>query len=162
MKIKPVSKQHYWKAIGLGATAGIRSLAAPVLLSQELSKLSPLQLQNTPLRYLQSGPLAMGLKLLAATELASDKLPQMPDRTTLPSLVARTTSGALVGAALFTVSRDKALTGALVGGLAALAATYGSFYLRRALHQYGKVPNITAGLLEDAVLVSSGLAMVKK
>jgi uncharacterized membrane protein len=162
MKIKPASQQHYWKAIGLGAIAGIRSLSAPVLLSLELSKLSPLQLQGSPLRYLHSGPVATAIKVLAATELAGDKLPQMPNRTTLPSLVARTASGALVGAALFTLSRDKALTGALVGGLAALAATYGSFYLRGALHHYGQVPNVTAGLLEDAVMVSSGLAMVKK
>jgi uncharacterized membrane protein len=160
--MKPDSHHHYWKAIGLGAVAGIRSLAAPVLLSQELSKINPELLQDSPLRYLQAGPVAMGLKLLAATELAGDKLPQIPDRTTLPSLMVRTASGALVGAALFTVSRDKALTGALIGGLAALASTYGSFYLRQALHQYGKVPNIAAGLLEDAVLVSSGLAMVKK
>ena len=160
--MKPDSHHHYWKAIGLGAVAGIRSLAAPVLLSQELSKISPELLQDSPLRHLQAGPVAMGLKFLAASELAGDKLPQMPDRTTLPSLVMRTASGAVVGAALFTASRDKALTGALIGGLAALAGTYGSFYLRQALHRYGKVPNIAAGLLEDAVMVSSGLAMVKK
>ena len=159
--MKPDSHHHYWKAIVLGAVAGIRSMAAPVLLSQELSKISPVLLQGSPLRHLQAGPVAMGLKFLAASEMAGDKLPQMPDRTTLPSLVMRTASGALVGAALFTASRDKALTGALIGGLAALAGTYGSFYLRQALHRYGEVPNIVAGLLEDAVMVSSGLAIVK-
>jgi uncharacterized membrane protein len=153
---------HYWKTIGLGAVAGIRSLAAPVLLSQEFSKIDPERLKGSPLRYLQASPIATGLKLLAAVELAGDKLPTAPDRTALPSLLARTASGALVGAALFTASRDKALTGALIGGLAALAGTYGSFYLRRALNKTGKVPNLISGLMEDAVMISSGLAMVKR
>jgi uncharacterized membrane protein len=160
--MKANSQHYYWKVIGLGAAAGIRSMAAPVLLSQELSKIDPLLLKGSLLRHLQSGPLATGLKLLAAGELAGDKLPQIPDRTTLPSLAVRTASGALVGAALFTANRDQPLTGALLGGLAALASTYGSFYLRRALNRSGKVPNVISGLLEDAVLVSSGLAMVKK
>jgi uncharacterized membrane protein len=160
--MKANKNTHYWKAIGLGAVAGIRSLAAPVLLSQEFSKIDPERLKNSPLRYLQAGPIATGLKLLAATELAGDKLPKAPNRTELPSLIVRTASGALVGAALFTASRDRALTGALIGGLAALAGTYGSFYLRRALNRTGKVPNLISGLMEDAVMVSSGLAMVKK
>jgi uncharacterized membrane protein len=161
-KIKPDNHHHYWKAIGLGAVAGIRSLAAPVLLSQEFRKIDPALLQGSPLRFLQAGPVARGLKVLAASELGADKLPQMPNRTTLPSLVVRTASGALVGAALFTANRDKAFTGALIGGLAAFASTYGSFYLRLALTRYGNVPNIISGLMEDAVMMSSGLAMVKK
>lgn len=156
------SQNYYWKAFGLGTVAGIRSLVAPVLLSEELSKIDPLRLKSSPLRYLQAGPVAAGLKFLAAGELAGDKLPQIPDRTTLPSLLVRTGSGALVGAALFSANNDQPLKGALIGGLAALAATYGSFYLRQALNKYGEVPNVISGLLEDAMLLSSGLAMVKK
>jgi uncharacterized membrane protein len=152
---------HYWKAIGLGALAGMRALTAPALLSHQLSKAEPALLENSPLRYLKSGPVALGLKLLAASELAGDKLPNMPDRTALPSLAVRAACGALVGAAIFTSSRDKALTGALVGGLAAVAGTYGSFYLRQALGEYGHVPNTIAGLMEDAVMLSSGIALVK-
>lgn len=160
--MKTKNNSHYWKAIGLGAIAGVRSMSAPVLLNEELNKIDRKHLEKSPLRYLQAAPVAAGLKFLAASELAGDKLPQMPDRTNLPSLAVRTLSGALVGAALFTARRDSAATGALLGGLAALAATYGSFYLRAALHRYGKVPNATAGLMEDAMMLSSGLIMVKK
>jgi uncharacterized membrane protein len=160
--MKPDNHQHYWKALGLGVIAGMRSLAAPALLSQELSRVNPELLKASPLRFLQAGPVATGLKLLATAELAGDKLPRIPDRTALPSLVVRTTSGALVGAALFMASQDKPLKGAVIGGMAALAGTYGSFYLRRALSKYGKVSNIVSGVMEDAVLLSSGLAMVKK
>lgn len=160
--MKTKKHSHYWKALGLGAIAGIRSMSAPVLLSEELGKIDRKHLQHSPLRFLQAAPIAAGFKLLAAGELAGDKLPQMPDRTDLPSLAVRTLSGALVGAALFTARRDSAATGALLGGLSALAATYGSFYLRAALHRYGKVPNATAGFMEDALMVSSGLILVKK
>ncbi|MGV3502331.1 MAG: DUF4126 family protein [Adhaeribacter sp.] len=160
--MKKKNNSHYWKTLGLGAIAGMRAMSAPVFLSEELGKIDRKHLQHSPLRFLQAAPIAAGFKLLAAGELAGDKLPQMPDRINLPSLAVRTLSGALVGAALFTARRDSAATGALLGGLSALAATYGSFYLRAALHRYGQVPNAAAGLMEDAMMVSSGLIMVKK
>lgn len=153
---------YYWKTAGLGAIAGIRSLSATAILSHELSNTPKEILQRSPLRYLQAWPVATGLKYLAATEIAGDKVPGVPNRIALPSLLVRTASGALVGAAIFTANRDKGVKGALIGGLAAVAVTYGSFYLRKSLSKNTKVPDTVLGFIEDAIMLSSGIAMIKR
>ena len=152
---------YYWKTAGLGAIAGIRSLAATAILSHELSKTPKDILQRSPLRYLQSWPVATGLKYLAATEIAGDKVPGAPDRIVLPSLLVRTASGALIGAAIFTANRDNGLKGALIGALSAVAVTYGSFYLRKSVNNNTKVPDTVLGFIEDAIMLSSGIAITK-
>lgn len=148
-----------WRTLGLGAIAGMRSMTAPALLSNELSKAPTEALVGSPLRYLQHGPVATGLKLLAASELIGDKMPGMPDRIDPPALLSRAASGALVGATIFTVHRDSWLKGAAIGAAAAVAATYGSFYLRKLMNKYA--PNAVSGAVEDALTLASGLAITK-
>jgi uncharacterized membrane protein len=148
-----------WKTLGMGAIAGMRSMTAPAILSTELSNAPSDALKHSPLRYLQHGPVATGLKLMAASELVGDKLPGMPDRISPPILLSRAASGALVGATIFTTHRGKWLKGAAIGATAAVAATYGSFYLRMLLNKYA--PNAFSGALEDAVTLASGVAISK-
>lgn len=148
-----------WRTLGLGAIAGMRSMTAPALLSNELSKTPTAALAGSPLRYLQRGPVATGLKLMAASELIGDKMPGIPDRIAPPVLLSRAASGALVGATIFTVHRDSWVKGAAIGAAAAVAATYGSFYLRKLMNKYA--PNAVSGALEDALTLASGLAITK-
>jgi uncharacterized membrane protein len=152
----------YLKALGLGAVAGMRSLSAPAILSNELSSTPTDVLQGSPLRHLQSSAVSTGLNLLAASEMVADKVPGVPDRTDLASLLMRTASGALVGAAVFTAGQDSPIKGAILGGLAALAATYGFFYLRTSLGKNTEVSDVALGLVEDAIMLGSGLAIAKR
>ena len=149
------------KAIGLGAVAGMRAMSAPALLSNELSRMPTNSLANSPLYFLQSDSVATALKVLAATELLGDKLPNVPNRINLPSIAVRALSGAVVGAALFTANKDKITKGAIIGAAAAVVATYGSFYLRKAIKKYTHLPNSFSGSIEDAIMLSSGIAITK-
>lgn len=149
------------KTVGLGAVAGMRAMSAPALLSDELSKMPTNALAASPLHFLQSDSVATGLKIMAATELLGDKLPKVPDRINPPSLIIRALSGAVVGATLFTANKDKTMKGALVGAAAAIAGTFGSFYLRKAIRKFTNLPDSFSGSLEDAIMLSSGLAITK-
>lgn len=152
---------YIWKTVGLGAVAGIRAMSAPALLSNELHKIPTAALAHSPLHYLQSGPVSTGLKVMAASEMLGDKIPNIPDRISPPSLLVRAASGALVGATLFTANRDKTMVGAAIGAAAAIAATYASFYLRKLVTTHTNFPDSFSGAVEDALMLSSGLAITK-
>jgi uncharacterized membrane protein len=155
------NNNYTWKTIGLGAIAGIRSMSAPALLSNELSKLPTSQLAFSPLHYLQSDTVSKGLKLMAVTEMVGDKIPGIPDRISPPSLLFRAASGAVVGAALYVANKDKAIKGAVLGAVSAVAATFGSFYLRKLVSEHTNFPDSFSGSIEDALMIGSGLAITK-
>ena len=149
------------KAVGMGAVAGMRAMSAPALLSDELSKMPSNTLAASPLHFLQSDAVATGLKVLAATELLGDKVPQAPDRITPPSLLVRALSGAVVGATIFTANKDKITKGAIIGAAAAIAGAFGGFYLRKAIKNITHLPDSFSGTIEDAIMLSAGLAVTK-
>ncbi|RIJ41421.1 DUF4126 family protein [Pontibacter oryzae] len=154
-------KKILYKTLALGALAGLRSLSAPALLSRNLSSRNEGLLQNTPLHLLENKTVATVLSGLSATELLGDKLPGIPDRIELPSLLFRGASGALVGAAIYLSDRKNAAEGAALGALGAVAATYASFYLRKSLGKATGIADPVFGALEDALVVSSGLQVAK-
>ena len=145
----------------MGALAGMRAVSAPALLSRTLSDDNNSALASTPFRFLQNKYVANALTGLAATEIIGDKMPDVPDRIELPSLLVRTASGALVGAALYLGNREKALEGAAIGAAAAIAGTYASFYLRRALNRNSALTNPVLGAIEDALVMGSGIQATK-
>lgn len=146
-----------YKVMALGALAGMRSMAAPMLLSHQMSQDRTKPLHNTPLRLLGNDMVALALKVLAAGELVGDKMPGVPDRIDAPSLAFRGASGALVGAALYMADKQKPLEGAALGAAAAVAATFGSFYIRKYLSEHTAVADPVIGALEDALVLGSGL-----
>ncbi len=89
--------------------------------------------------------------------MLGDKLPGVPDRIAAPSLLARGASGALVGAAVYLMNNGKAMEGAAVGAVAAVGATFASFYLRRYLSEHTSVADPVIGAIEDALVVGAGL-----
>lgn len=149
------------RAAILGTVAGMRSLMAPAVFSAEASRSGLPALDDPPLDLLALRPVAAALCVMAAGELVVDKLPITPARTALPSLVVRTLSGAMVGAALFASEERPRAQGALIGGLAAVAATFGAYQARRALGPRLKVPDPVLGALEDGLALGAALAALR-
>jgi len=141
----------------MGAVSGLRSFAGPAIVSEAAHR-KLLKLDKTPLAWLASGGAAKTSIALAVGEMIADKLPFMPDRTQAPALIGRFVTGAVAGAAVSGRKRNDQIMGAVVGGAAALAAAYAGYQYRK----HVKLPGIIAALLEDAVAVSAGTAIVAR
>jgi uncharacterized membrane protein len=87
--------------------------------------------------------------LMAAGEIAVDKLPITPSRLEPPGLIGRLASGAFAGVVV------AGRTGAAVGALAALTGSYAGARVR------GLRPGFSTALAEDAVAVGIALAAVR-
>jgi uncharacterized membrane protein len=153
-------KDRYGRALALGALCGMRSMSGPVLASQ------PKRVGRSPLqRQLAKPAVARTLATLAAVELIADKLPFVPARTQLPSLLARAASGALTvvtagaprprhwGFGRRRAGLSGELAPALAGAVAAVASASAAYYLRRTIKQRWGVSSLVGGLLEDALLL---------
>ena len=98
---------------------------------------------------------AAGALALAVAEIAGDKQKSAPDRIVPIGLAARFITSAIAGAAL--ASRKQRWTGAAVGGLTAVAASYPGWRVRTALMpRYGQT---LTGFMEDAVVLSGAVAI---
>ncbi|HYC67957.1 hypothetical protein [Brevundimonas sp.] len=98
-----------------------------------------------------AGALAMGVG-----ELFGDKMKSAPDRTVFLGLLARVMSAGIAGAALAPKGREKA------GGLLAIATATPLAYAtlagrKRVMRRIGQTKS---GLIEDALVVSAGVAVV--
>ena len=99
---------------------------------------------------------ALGTLVLAAGELAGDKMRSAPNRTVAPGIAARLVTGAVAGAAV--APRDQRYLAGALGAAAAVAASYLSFTLRmRAMRRYGQTPT---GLVEDALTAGAASLLV--
>jgi uncharacterized membrane protein len=152
---------RFWPAIGFAAIAGMRSMSAPALLSHYLSRNPSWLLLSSPLRVLQKPLVARGFKLAAAGEMVMDKLPDTPDRIAPPALLGRLLSGALVGAAVYKSREGSSVTGAVVGGLGAVVATFVSYALRVGISKQANWPVAAVGVGEDALVLGSGAALLR-
>jgi uncharacterized membrane protein len=152
----------FWQTLSLGTLAGMRSMTPLAFLSHSFSKHHSDALAASPFRLLQSGAAATGLKVLAAGEMVADKMPGMPDRISPTALLGRGLSGLLLGAMVYKSKRRSWVGGGLLGSLAAVAGTYGSYYLRKELGAQTQLPDMVWALVEDAtVFVSSKAASAK-
>jgi len=147
--------------VGMGAIAGMRSMAAPALVSDYFTRTRPAQ-RGTPVQFLTSPRVATVLKLLAVGELVADKTPQIPARTNWPSLLGRCLSGAVAGAALYAGSGRHAIPGALLGGTVAALSTFGSYHLRQYAGRRFKLPDPLVGLIEDAIVIGGGIGLLRR
>lgn len=97
------------------------------------------------------GALAMGVG-----ELFGDKMKSAPDRTVFLGLLARVMSAGIAGAALAPRGRERA--GAAVAVTTAVPLAYLTLAGRkRAMARFGQT---RSGLLEDALVVAAGIAVV--
>jgi uncharacterized membrane protein len=109
-----------------------------------------------PLQKLMLNPVVTaGATALAAAEMAGDKMKSAPDRVLPIGLAVRAITSAYAGAAL--APRDQRVAGAAIAVGAALVSSYFGWRLRMAaMERYGQT---TTGLVEDAVVFGTGLAV---
>lgn len=145
----------FWQVIGLGALAGMRSTSAPVIVSHILSHHQSKKLDHSPLRFMQSKNVALALKVLAIGEIIGDKLPSAPNRIKPAVLAFRMLSGAFAGASVYKATGGKVA----MGGAAAFASTFGSYFLRKNAVKTSHVIDPIVGAIEDALVIGSGVEL---
>lgn len=153
------NKSYVVELIATGLIAGMRSLSAPVVARKMILNISGNQLYSSRLRFLQSPAVSVALKVLAATEFLGDKVPGIPARTKPLSLGMRAASGAVSSASVAKKTRHNVYAGAVLGGVAAVVASYGMYYLRTRLSRKTRLPHFVLGIMEDAVVVAAGAAL---
>lgn len=149
-------------AAGLGWTAGMRSMAAPALLSRALSGRRRLRPLPQPAAALRSTLARRLLTAAAVGEIAGDKVPGVPDRTAPPVLAGRIVSGALVGAAVAAARRGPLLPSVLAGVGGAVASSYAMLAVRTRLGDALGLPDAAVALAEDAATLALGRALAAR
>ena len=147
--------------VGFGVLAGMRTFSAPALLSHQLRQ-QPVDAPKGRAHALASKRTSRVLTALAISELAADKTPWIPARISPPALVGRALAGALAGSAVASPHRRLTVGRALLGATAAVASSFAFYKLRQlATRQWG-LPNVVAGLMEDAVAVALGSRLLAR
>ena len=145
----------------LGGIAGMRTMAAPAILSRSVVEGRVASLENTPFAALGSRRVSTALRALEIGELIVDKLPIVPSRTSPPPLLGRAASGALVGAAMFASGGRRTVMGGALGAVSAMVMAYAAERLRMQIIQRLGVPNAVAGLLEDGIVLFGGSRLMR-
>jgi uncharacterized membrane protein len=129
----------YAQALGLGFVSGLRAALAPALVAE----IAPPKVK-------------LVFRLLSVGELIADKLPKTPSRIDPGPLTGRIVSGAAVGYVLCRHAGKSVWLGALLGGAAAVAGSYGGYYGRKMLGEKLHLPDPIVALAEDALGVGLG------
>lgn len=159
--MKIVITKPHWQVITLGILAGMRSMAAPAISSKILSRHKTKALKHSPLKFMQSAATANVLSGLALGEFVGDKMPSAGDRISAPGLISRCISGGIAGAGIYKASGGNLYFGALLGSATALAATYGSFFLRKSIVKHAHLIDPIVGSIEDAIVLGTGLGLAE-
>ena len=151
----------FWKTLALGALAGMRANSAPAVVSHILSHHPSGQLENSPLKLIQSPKVANALKVLALGEFVGDKLPFAGDRIKPVSVTFRSLSGSLAGTSIYKANGNHALAGAVLGAAAAFSSTFGSFYLRKMIVKKTGIYDPIIGAIEDILVIGAAISLIK-
>jgi uncharacterized membrane protein len=148
-------------AFGIGFVAGLRSMTSPAIVSWA-ARFHLLDLRDSRLAWLASAAATYILSALGIGELVADKLPFVPNRTSLLPMFCRIVSGAMCGAALCISADRLILEGALLGGLGAANGALGGFHVRRLLVKHLKIADRAIAFAEDALAIGAGLFIVSR
>src|ERR687891_675524 len=110
----------------IGLFAGLRSLTPPAAVAWAVH-LGWLKLAR-PLSLIGSLPAVIILSLLAITELIFDKLPNTPNRTATPGLIARIATGGFTGACVSLGGGKSALVGAALGAIGGVVGCFAGYH----------------------------------
>ncbi|MGG7605665.1 hypothetical protein [Massilia sp. BKSP1R2A-1] len=137
----------------IGAVASARSMTpmATIATARLAHRKTPGELFLLDRPMFKYGALAMGLG-----ELAGDKMKTAPDRTVFLGLLARVMSAGIAGAALAPRGKEKA--GAAVAIATAVPLAYLTLAGRK--QAMAKIGQTKSGLIEDALVVAAGSAIV--
>jgi len=150
------------KTVGLGAIAGLRSMAAPALLSRAVRRGYVPGVEDTSYAALGSPKVSAALQLTMIGEMVADKTPVVPSRTSVPALLGRVLSGALVGATLFASEGGPPTTGATLGAFSALPAAYAGERFRVEGTEKLGLPDLVLALVEDGVVLLGATRLLRK
>ncbi len=156
------ARMSSFEVLAFSALSGLRSMAAPALLSRAVRRRDMAFPGTVPLANLLSR-LSPLLQVLMVGEMVADKTPFVPSRTSAPALFGRALSGALVAAAFFaSEGRDSKGSAALLGAFSAMAAAYAGENLRMQGTEKLGVPNAILALLEDGLVLYLGKRLLEK
>ncbi|HVO93515.1 MAG TPA: DUF4126 family protein [Terriglobales bacterium] len=142
----------------IGLFAGLRSLTAPAVTAWA-AYLGWLTLER-PLSAIGSLPAVAILTLLAVAELIADKLPQTPNRTAPPGLIARIVTGGLTGACIAAGRGQRISLGALLGVAGAITGCFAGYRIRGSLVRKHHFQDIYIALVEDVIAIAGCLWVV--
>ena len=141
-------------AVGIGAVAGLRTLAAPAVLAWA-AKRRLIRLGSSPFATIISATASKRITDFAVSELIADKLPFTPSRLNAGPLASRIISGAICGATIYGVVKRPLTEGAVLGGLGAIAAAFAGYHMRKRLSR--DMPDLAVAVLEDALAIGGGV-----
>ena len=136
----------------IGFMAGLRSLMPPAAVAWA-AHLGWLKLQGF-LALMGSLPAVALFTLAAIAELAVDKSPKVPNRTSAPGLVARLLTGGGMGACIAAAGGQDLVLGIALGALGAVAGAFAGYQARKRLAQALRVPDFYIALVEDLATVA--------
>lgn len=146
-------------AFVLGTVAGLRSMTPPAAVAWA-AHFGWLDLNGTPLAFLESAPARYILLAAMLGELVADKLPFTPARTGVGPFAARIVSGGFAGAALAAGHGASLVAGAAAGALGAVAGTLGGYRARTGLVRALGVPDFPVALVEDVIAIGTALLVL--
>ena len=140
-------------SILIGAVASSRSMTpmATIATARLVGRRTPGQLLLLDRPLFKFGALAMGVG-----ELLGDKMKTAPDRTVPLGLTARVMSAGIAGAALAPQGREGA--GAAAAIATAVPLAYATLAVRK--QAMARIGQTRSGLIEDALIVAAGAAIV--
>ncbi len=160
----------YVLCVLIGGVSGLRSMTGIAMVTIG-AHLGWLHLAGTGLGFL-ARPISMYIfVLLALGELIADKTPAIPSRITPGPLGARAVFGGLCASALAVAAGASWILPALLGAIAAVAAAYAGYWLRRTITigntntgelTRKRVPDLPIALLEDAVAILLALFVISR
>ena len=144
-------------ALLIGVVAGLRAFTAPAVLAWA-AFLQWINLSGTWAAWMGHWVTVAILTVLALAELVSDKMPQLPSRTTAPQFLVRLASGAFAGAVLGTAwgYRWGGMGAGLVG---AVIGTIGGYEMRTRLVAANGGRDRPIALGEDLFAAAFGIAV---
>ena len=145
-------------ALLIGVVAGLRSMTAPTVVAWA-AFLGWINLHSTWASWMASGITVAVLTVLAVGELITDKLPKTPARTALPVFAARIVMGGFAGAVIGAAWRWT-FTALGAGVIGAVLGTLGGYHARKGLVTAINGRDLPIALLEDAVAILGGFAIL--
>jgi uncharacterized membrane protein len=144
----------------IGLFAGLRSLTPPAAVAWAVH-LGWLRLAR-PVALVGSLPAVIILSVLAITEVIFDKLPNTPNRTAPPGLIARIVTGGFTGACVSLGGGRSALVGAGLGLIGGIVGCFGGYQARMRLVKSLGQPDFNVALLEDLIAIGGSLFIVSR
>ena len=146
-------------ALGIGVVAGLRSLTAPAVVAWG-AHLNWLNLQDSPFAFMGSTTAVAIFSLLAIGELAADKLPMVPKRTSPAPLMARALTGGLCGACLCAAAGKSLLAGILLGVIGGIVGAFLGYEVRRRMVSNLRIKDLIVAVCEDLLAASLAFFVV--